>query len=283
MQSNPLVSIIIPCYNQEEFIADALQSVYEQTYDNWECIVMNDGSVDSSEKEILKWIDKDKRFKYFYKENSGVADTRNQAVSHAQGEYILPLDGDDKLNKHYIEKALNIFRQNADTKLVYSDPILFGAKNDIINTVDYSFTTILYENMIPCTALFRKEDFNKTSGYRSNMTYGLEDWDFWISFLSPEDIVIKLSENLIYYRIKESSRSTLLKDQENKNELMLVQMFINNKDKYLLFFNPVRDHINHLHYKAMTEMLQASPEYRIGKIIYAPFRFISKIFRKIFG
>lgn len=277
----PLVSIIVPCYNQEDFINDALQSVYDQTYTNWECIVMDDGSTDRSEEIIQKWISKDTRFRYYYKDNGGICETRNYAIQCAAGEFILPLDGDDKLHEKYVSKVMNIFSNSPETKLVYCDPIKFGIVDEIVESRTYSFLQLLTDNTIPCTGVFRKSDFEKTEGYRLNMIYGLEDWDFWVSLLNEDDKVVKLEENLVYYRIKQASRSTLIKEQEAKNEEMLLQIFKNNQSKYLHYFNPIRDHINHLHYREESNTLQHSAEYKIGKVICAPFRLMSKLWRKI--
>lgn len=283
MQSTPLVSVIVPCYNQQDYIDEALQSVYEQTYTNWECIIVNDGSQDKSEKKILDWISKDNRFRYYHKNNSGVAESRNYAIKQSRGEYIVPLDGDDKLHRNYIRVAIQSFDKSPNTKLVYCDPTMFGSRNDIIKSRAYSFEALLTDNTIPCTGVYRREDFNRTQGYNTNMTYGLEDWDFWLSLLHKDDLVIKLNDNLVFYRIKDISRSTVLKEQNDKNEAMLLQLFKNHSEKYLEFFNPLRDRINHLHYKQEFEDLRKSKEYKIGTVIYRPYYFIKKVLKRIFG
>lgn len=281
-QNNPLVSIIVPCYNQEDFIDEALQSVYEQTFVDWECIVIDDGSTDKSEERIQKWISKDSRFIYYYKDNGGIAETRNYGIKCAKGKFILPLDGDDKLHNDYVRQAIAIFTEQPATKLVYCDSTMFGAKEGEIRSGGYNFQMLLLNNTIPCTGIFRKKDFELTDGYRKNMKYGLEDWDFWVSLLDENDEVVKLSDNLVFYRIKEISRSTILKEQNDKNEAMLLQLFKNNQDKYLQHLNPVRDRINHLHYKDEYKKLQQTAEYKIGKIICYPFRLIAKVFRRLF-
>ncbi|MFV8358067.1 glycosyltransferase family 2 protein, partial [Flavobacterium sp. XS1P32] len=75
-----LVSVIIPCYNQDQFLAETLQSVFDQTYSNWECIIVNDGSTDNSESIILDWVQRDKRFQYCKTKNSGVSAARNYGL-----------------------------------------------------------------------------------------------------------------------------------------------------------------------------------------------------------
>ena len=109
---------------------------------------------------------------------------------------------------------------------------------------------------------------------------GLEDWNFWLEFLNPEDKVVKLEGYYVHYRIKDVSRSTMI-DKE-KNERQILQIFKNNQEKYLQYFNPVRDHINHLYYRAEVEHLKNSIEYKTGRIITFPFRLISKVIRRIF-
>ena len=83
------ISIIIPCYNQAHFLDQALQSVLNQTYLNWECLLINDGSTDETEIISNKWIKKDPRFKYFYKENGGLSSARNFGLDNAEGDCIV--------------------------------------------------------------------------------------------------------------------------------------------------------------------------------------------------
>lgn len=277
----PLVSIIVPCYNQQQYINDALQSVFDQTYTNWECIVMDDGSTDNSKDYIQQWVKKDSRFSYNYKTNGGIVETRNHAIAKANGTLILPLDGDDKIAPEYIEQAVSQFTSAPDTKLVYCNKIFFGIINKQEPCPPYSFEKMLYENQIHHAAMFRKKDFEATGGYNSNMFDGLEDWDFWLTLLSPQDKVVKLDGYFYYYRIKKISRSTEI--DWITNERLILQMFQNHSEKYLQFFNPVRDHINSLHFKDLYSNSINSPEYRIGKTICYPFRLLSKVWRKIVG
>lgn len=279
MQSNPLVSIIIPCYNQALYLPEALESVMNQTYLNWECIMVNDGSPDNTEEIAKEWLIKDTRYRYIYKENSGVCDTRNKGIEEAKGEFILPLDADDKIAPQYIAEAIHTFLKDQDTKLVYCNKIYFGAINKQEPCPPYSFETMLSENQIHHAAMYKKSDFEKTRGYNLNMHDGLEDWDFWLELLNHDDKVVKLNGYYYYYRIKKVSRSTEI-DFE-KNERLILQIFKNHQDKYLQFFNPVRDRINHLHYKLESARLQKSTEYTIGKVICFPFRLIGKVWQKL--
>lgn len=280
---NPLISIIIPCYNQATYLPDALQSLLDQEYSNWECIIVNDGSSDNTEKVALQWVNKDNRIKYFNKANTGVCDTRNFGVQQAAGEYLLPLDGDDKISQTYINEAIDVFKREPQTKLVYSNILLFGEKDQGLVMPDFDYEKMLTENMIPVSAIFRRADFLKTQGYNSNMVNGLEDWDFWLSFLNKEDAVVKLNAYHLYYRIKAVSRSASINTHKQKNDAMLLQMFKNHVPLFLEYFNPIRDRIEAEYYKKESNSLQNSVEYKLGRLIYSPVKLSKRIFRKLFS
>lgn len=121
---NPLVSIIVPCYNQGEYLAEALQSVENQNYSNWECVIVDDRSTDNSREIASSFCEKDKRFIYLWQENQGPSVARNNAIQHSCGQYILPLDGDDKIHHDYINQAVIVLNKNEDVKIVYCQAAL---------------------------------------------------------------------------------------------------------------------------------------------------------------
>ncbi len=276
----PLVSIIVPCYNQAQYLDDCLQSVFNQTYTEWECIIVNDGSSDNSQEVAQRWTEKDARFVYVEKENGGVSDTRNHGIRMAKGEYILPLDGDDMIGAEYLEDAIRIFQTDKETKLVYCNTQLSGEENRKVTPQPYSFREMFIENQIPNAAFFRKADFLKTEGYNVNMKEGLEDWDFWISFLDEEDKVVRINKYYLLYRIKNISRSTQIDNE--KNERLLLQIFRNNEEKYLKLFNPIRDRIEADYYKHTVQNIQRSLPFRIGKIVSLPIELVRKAINQIF-
>lgn len=273
-----LFSIIVPCYNQAQYLPETLQSVLDQEFHEWECIIINDGSPDNTEEVALEWTKKDNRFKYFYKKNSGVSDTRNFGVKQARGKYILPLDADDLIDKKFLREAFEVFCAQPETKLVYSNLTFFGVRNRKQEPIPYSFQKMLTENLIPVSAAFLKSDFEKVGGYNTNMVKGLEDWDFWLSFLSPDDKVVKLDGFYFHYRIKEISRSTQI--QQEINEKLILQLFKNHIPLFLEYFNPIRDRIEAQYYKEQTIRLKKSAEYKIGSFFWAPVNFIKLIIWK---
>lgn len=234
------VSIIIPCYNQGQYLSEALKSVLEQTYTNWECVVVNDGSPDNTGEIASEWIRRDSRFKYIHKNNGGIADARNVGIAHSTGVYILPLDADDKIAKEYLFEAVNVLDSNPKIKIVYGEAEFFGNKTGKWKLSKYQPDKILIRNMIYCSAFFRRADYDKTSGYNTNMIYGLEDWDFWLSILSEgshlsgAEKVFRIPKKLFYYRINKVSRSKSI--DAVKNEYLYHQIYINHLNLYAEVF-----------------------------------------------
>lgn len=208
--NHPKISVIIPCYNHSPFVVEAMESVLNQTFNDFECIIINDGSTDNTEEVVLNWIKVDERFKYFYQENSGLSSARNKGVSLSSGFYILPLDSDDKISENYLEECSKVLESQYDVKIVYGDAYFFGNTNRKWNLDTYNFEDILYKNMIYCTGLYRKEDWGKVGGYDENLREGLEDWEFWIHILKNGGEVVKINNCYFYYRLKDNSMITEL-------------------------------------------------------------------------
>lgn len=222
---NIKVSIIVPCYNQAQYLDEALQSVLEQTYVNWECIVVNDGSPDNTEEVAKKWLEKDNRFKYIYQENTGVSGARNIGITNAAGEFILPLDADDKISTEYVSIAVDSFNQDVSLKVVYCKAEKFGDEVGLWNLPLYSLKALAIDNMIFCSAIYRKSDWERVGGYDEKMIHGLEDWEFWIAILKKGGEVKCLDEVGFFYRIKNVSRNN---------------QFNSNDEKYLLEYMSVK-------------------------------------------
>ena len=203
------VSIIVPCYNQAEYLGETLNSVINQSYPNWECIIVNDGSSDNSEQIALEYCKKDNRFKYLFQSNQGPSTARNNGIAQTSGEFILPLDGDDIIGETYIEKCVKHFQSYPQTKLVYCKAQLFGVEQGEWELPDYNYESFIWSNSIFCSAMFRRSDFNNTSGYNPNMRYGFEDWDFWLNLIHEHDIVYRIPEILFSYRKRNGSRDSI--------------------------------------------------------------------------
>ncbi len=247
---NPkLISVIVPCFNQEDMILQTLESISSQTYSNWECIIVNDGSTDNSQKKIQDFIQNDSRFKLINIKNSGVSIARNTAVANSNGVYLFPLDGDDYIDKDCLEKCLVGFEKNLNVKLAYTDSEFFGKEAGPWNLPDFDYPTMLKYNMVHNSSMFFREDFDRVGGYRTNMVHGLEDWDFFIALLEPytNAQVIKIKEPLFHYRVTEKSRrNTLI--TTSKFNLMLDNIVYNNFRIYQKYYPNIFERIQKYDY-----------------------------------
>ncbi|MCY0975824.1 glycosyltransferase family A protein [Chryseobacterium wangxinyae] len=231
-----LISIIVPCYNQAQYLDACLQSVLDQTYQDWECIIVNDGSPDNTGEVAKVWLNKDIRFKYLYKENGGLSSARNTGIEVAEGEWILPLDADDKIGNLYLELAKREFTK--DYSVIYCQGEYFGDKSGKWELPDFSKKELANGNPIFCSAFFRRSDWKKVGGYDINMIFGIEDWEFWISLLKTDNKVYKIPVVCFYYRIKNQSMITGL-NMENK-----IKMLKYIEAKHIEFFH---EHLGSLH------------------------------------
>ncbi len=235
-----LVSVIIPCYNQGCYLSEALDSVMRQTYPNWECIIINDGSKDQTDAVAKEYCQKDSRIRYISQENSGVIAARNRAVSESSGEFILPLDADDYISTHYLEKAVHVMQSDSSCKIVYGKGWLTGEKNEPFILPPFSIEGLLRDNCIYNSSMFRRQDFDTVGGYNPNMKDGYEDWNLWLSLLESGGRVHKLGEIVYYYRILSHSRTS----GADRNEMKLrLQILENHKELYLKHYNGQYDRL----------------------------------------
>jgi glycosyltransferase involved in cell wall biosynthesis len=282
--SNPLVSIIVPCYNQGKYLSDALDSIFAQTYKEWECIIIDDGSTDDTHLIAEGYTKKDSRFKYKYQGNSGLSSARNNAIKSSTGKYILPLDADDKISPYYLAEGFEILESDNSVKLVYCKARTFGQREGNWEIPPYSFKRLLVENLIFCSAIYKRIDFEEKGGYDENMKEGFEDWEFWISLLSETDKVVCIPKVLFYYRLKEKNRSSIttyewMRSNEEKQRNIRAVIFKKHADIYEKYF-PLPDIIFD-YYKASGQFnsINNSMSYRIGKTILKPLWFITRLFK----
>ena len=199
------VSVIIPCYNHALYIIDTLESVLNQSYENFECIIIDDGSTDDTKETVENWIIGRKKFKYIFQENLGLSNARNKGISLSCGSFILPLDSDDKISENYLEKCIDVLESSQENKIAYGEAYFFGNSSNKWNLDEYKFEDLLYKNMIYCSGVYRIEDWKRVGGYDENLKEGLEDWEFWINILKNGGEVVRIKDCFFYYRIKDNS------------------------------------------------------------------------------
>jgi glycosyltransferase involved in cell wall biosynthesis len=212
------VSVVIPCYNQGEFLPEAVESVRSQTHKNLEIIIVDDGSDDGKTSAICQAFE-GPGVRVLATSNQGLAAARNNGIALASGTYILPLDADDRIAPEYIEKAVEVLERDIDVGIVYCKARLFGAVEGEWRLPDYSLEEILKDNVIFCSALFRKDDWEIVGGYDPGMVYGWEDYDFWLSLIERGRKVHRLQEHYFFYRV---SPESMVRSKEKSQK---VEMF----------------------------------------------------------
>jgi glycosyltransferase involved in cell wall biosynthesis len=254
----PEVSIIIPCYNQAKYLPEALASVLAQTFTKWECLVVSDGSPDNVKEVVSKYVDVDPRIIFFDTENGGVSAARNYAISKARGEFILPLDADDKISDNYVEECLKEFQTNNNLTVAYGAGEKFGAVQGKWELPEYSFEKLLFTNIIHPCGFYRKGDAEVIGGYDINMRDGIEDWEFWINLLKSGGKVAKLKSAVFYWRRKEISRTVLINDKITSS----LNLYVYNKhfECYGHFFSdPIRLFLENKHLKESIKSIKDNP------------------------
>lgn len=214
---NCKVSIIMPAYNAENYINDAINSVVAQTYGDWELIVVDDGSIDSTSKLVNNWLLKDKRIQYFYQENGKQGKARNLAISKSKGEYLAFLDADDLWMPQKLEIQIKeIQEKNVD--LVFSDSYFFynneindtSKKMDIGVGIFYTQDSVklfLEGNRIPILTVFVKKDIVLGVGgfSESLIIQDVEDYHLWLKLLMSNSVFYSSDHVLAKYRIHSNS------------------------------------------------------------------------------
>jgi len=269
--NNPQVSVVVPCYNQSQYLEQALLSVKQQTFSNWECIVVNDGSSDNTEEIAIRWKETDSRFIYLKKENEGLSEARNSGIKISKSNYILPLDADDILGKNYIELALQEFNLDKSLKVVYSRALKFGKEEGLLSLTPFSLQNLSRNCMIFASAMFKKEDWNRVGGYDKNMIHGWEDWEFWIAILKNGGNVRRIEEICFYYRIKSVS---MLKSIDYKKENYLLDyLSVKHADFFVAHYGS---------FKRMEQKNRRNKEDFKHKLTSEKF-LIDALFKRIFG
>lgn len=218
-----MISIIIPTYNQVEYIDYTLQSVINQNYENWECLIVDDGSTDHTEEIVNEIIKKDSRFNYFKKVNGGASSARNCGLDMAKGDFIQFLDSDDYIHEDKLVKGIEAFEKNNDSEIIISN---FNMFKDTINTLlppycnlenrIFDLNSILLDWDVNYTiplhcGLFHKSVFDNV---RFDETIqSKEDWIMWVTIFKNGAKASYINQSLAFYRYNDNGNH--LNDDDN--------------------------------------------------------------------
>jgi glycosyltransferase involved in cell wall biosynthesis len=208
----PLVSVIIPCFNYGRFLADALISLDKQTLQDFEIIIVEGGSTDGTTTEQVRALEHPKVRKIFQPEPTLVGENRLTGLQQARGKYITFLDADDMIAPTYLEKAVMAL-ELLGVDVVYPSVQLFGRENRVWETGEkFSLADLCRTNTVATVAAFRYDTWKSQNiGYGSNKDGSIEDWDFWLRFAERGARGYKIREPLMLYRIHGNSLSDSIK------------------------------------------------------------------------
>lgn len=225
---HPLVSVMIPYYNCEQYIAETIASVEAQHYPNIEIIIVDDGSREESAAFLVELLESKPAIRLAAQNNQGVAAARNHAARLANGKYFLFLDADDIILPHYIQKSVEVLENRPDCKLVYPMTEFFDAQQGIWDLPPYNgIKSLLTGNCIPIIAIHLATDFKALHGFDESLTTH-EDWDFWIRLLQNDvdnTQIHRINQILFQYR-KRYNRTSLM-DQINVSSVKIRKEYQN--------------------------------------------------------
>ncbi len=273
----PLISIIIPCYNDAQYIEQSVLSALNQTYPYKEVIAVDDGSNDAT-KAVLKKLEP-KITKLITQENKGTSAARNIAIAVASGEYILVLDSDDYFEPEFCEKAIEIFQKDSNTKMVSCYARWFQNDNfyQIFKPRGGKLKNFLLANSSLGTIFFKK-NWKEVGGYDEMMVNGFEDWEFYIRLHRNGGRTHVIPDVLFHYRKKVKSRTTLA--NENKYELM-EYIYLKHASLYKENFELFTKHLLDKLKTEEREKIKNTKriEFRLGYAILRPLRFIKSMIK----
>lgn len=187
MTAIPTVSVVIPCHNHGRYLNRAVRSVLAQTFDDWELVIVDDGSTDDSaliSDELIR-THPERRMRLIRQENRGAPSARNTGIRATQGRYVLPLDTDDVIAPEMLEATVAVLDEHADVAIAYTDPFLFV--DDAVTPIpylprpEYDPRLLLEQCIMLYCSLYRRGAWVTVGGYDETMLGAGEDWDFWIA------------------------------------------------------------------------------------------------------
>ena len=225
----PLVSIIIPCYKQAQWLPEAIDSALAQTYPNVEVVVVNDGSPDNTAEVCRRYAG---RIVYVEQENKGLAEARNAAIRAAKGEFILPLDADDKLDSQALEMLVPAFFASNRIGFAYGRVTKFTRDHhepsnapSLEPHLEWNEPRMVIANLPTCTMLFRVSDWAAVGGYSSVFSKGFEDWDFTLNLMDRDKVGIAVDAPVFHYcqHAGGSMRTKIFADHFDEAYCQLIQ------------------------------------------------------------
>ncbi|MEI6752100.1 MAG: glycosyltransferase [Paludibacter sp.] len=302
MNENVKVSVIVPCYNQAQFLPETLDSVLAQTYQNWECIIVNDGSTDNTESIAIKYCNNDRRFKYVIKPNGGLSSARNAGITESKGDFLQFLDSDDILLPEKLAIQATQIEKHSNVDICISHYRLFSKDKNLpfdtrlsLLPYDLSLSGFLYSWNVtfvyPPVCYFVKKSFLVENNIHfSTEIKAWEDWHFLVQMSLCNANFHEVRESLALYRRHASNMTNnvpfmtqnMIKATFLIYELLPSDMKLEFKQSIDIFYvQSIKDFLN----VDQLTLKANSLEYKIGKAILNPIQkgnmFLNRVNRKI--
>lgn len=265
----PLVSFIIPYYNAGATIQETVDSIFNQTYPNFDVWLINDGSTDPYSLEQLKQFEGNEKIHLLHQENAGPSTARNKGILNSKADFFVFLDSDDMIEKETLTFSLENI---GDNDVLFGDCLYFGDKNSIKKQLLPSKAQILMNNPIAVCSITRASTIKQILFDPSLDKIGLEDWELWIHLFSLNYKFVYFEKCLFKIRVTEDSRTFRVAN----NNIEIAKNYIFNKhskflyEQYKLTFSKIKGIENNI-------------DYKIGKLLLYPYRKIkAKANEKLF-
>ena len=237
------VSVLTPYYNTEELFVETFVSLQAQSLQNWEWVIVDDGSSDEASVERLANVAaKDERIKVIRQMNAGPGTARNRAFRNTSSRYICLLDSDDMIEPTYLEECVWFLDSNPEFAFCNSYTVVFGDQEHLWTTGFEIGKAHLQANSGPVNSVIRRSAYEKCGGFDESIRFGHEDWDFWLAMAKTGHWGYTIPEYLQWYRKRSVGRFALIMRSGNVNEEFkrMLRRKYEGLDKH--FPEPVRRH-----------------------------------------
>lgn len=206
--SKPVISVIMPCYNQARFLTEAVASLQAQRFPQWECIIVNDGSSDDTAEVGWGLAASDSRVRLINQRNQGLPRARNRGLQEAGGRFLHFLDADDYILPEMYEVMLETFKSSEEVSVAYSGFRVVGENRGLLRSfpalpeLTDVFHELLLRNPWPCHSLLvRKAVIESVGGFAvHDVLHGCEDWDLWLRIASTGRKFVAVTGEFACYR-----------------------------------------------------------------------------------
>jgi glycosyltransferase involved in cell wall biosynthesis len=271
------VSIIIPCYNHGAMLREALASVEQMRNANLlEVIVVDDGSSDLETGNILSEV-VEAGYCVVPQPNRGPGAARNTGIRLAKGEFILPLDSDNRLRDVYFKEGVSLLKGDPSVGVVYTDAEYFGERNGRWDMPEFNLLSLIRQNFIDVCTLYRKRLWEEVGGYDEEMLLiGLEDWDFWLRLSLHGTRFVHIPKVGFDYRVR---RDSVITKARPHGEEMANYIFGKPEMACYKLLRETDQEVQNL--TGGIRAIQNSSSYRLGRALLAPARLLRKLWRSM--